>query len=152
MANGVGITEGVGKVLASLEKVWSWGTQHQQVVAIGDETTTNIAVVDAGKALKVNFAGASTAIKNGSINVPVSAAATLINGSPLANRRAVVLFNESDTTIRVGTSAAVTTVGANLGLPIPSGQSLSLDLSDAVALYAVHAGAATKLLTYLEIA
>lgn len=149
MANGVGITEGVGKILATLEKVWSWGTQHQQLIGIADETTTNIAVVDATKALKVNPTGMGTAIKQSGVTVPNGAATTLLS-SALTNRRTMIIFNESDTTIRVGASN-VATSGANMGLAIPSGQSLSMDLADTVVVYVIHAAGVGKTVSVLEI-
>ena len=152
MANGVGITEGAGKILATLEKVFSWGTAHQQVVAIGDETTTNLALVDSGKALKVNFAGAGTAMKNGGVTIANGSTPTVISSTPLSGRRTIVIFNESDTQIRVGTSAVTSAFGANAGLPIPSGQSLSLDISDAITLYGIHAAGVGKNVSFLEIA
>lgn len=146
------MTPGAGATIATDEKNFGGSLQQVQYVALMDATndSLNKHIVDSNGDAHVKVSGLRTSMNVGTLTVPVSAVATQVPATPLANRATLVLFNDSDTEMRVG-GASVTTSGVTKGLKLPSGQSLSLDVG-ALPIYVVHAGAAGKDVNYMELA
>jgi hypothetical protein len=155
MADGVGITEGSGKVVATDEKNFGAGVVHVQYVALADARNgnTNLVNADAFGNLMIMVSGLKSAIKTTVLDLAQAAAAVKTVTTPLAGRSTIVVYNESDVTVRLGPSGVAAT-GATRGLPLLSGQSVSLDIGEIdLYAYAPTGGAAgVKTLTIFEVA
>ena len=69
--------------------------------------------------------------------IVVGTVATALPSDPLSGRKVLVIVNESDNTIYLGVSGVTT---AN-GLPLYSKQAISIDVSNAITIYGIAAGA-----------
>lgn len=93
-------------------------------------------------------------VKNGSIlqqQVSVSSTAAQVPASNAANRKYLLLQNNSSASIWVG-SATVTTTGATTGIELPKSSSIELEAGPDVNVFAIKAGAGTLALNVLEMA
>lgn len=146
MADNVSITQGSGTVIATDEKNFGAGLVHTQLIGLVDATdgSTNRAVVDANGNLSTKLSGLKSGLKNSTVSVGTTAVA--LPTTPLTGRSSVIVQNLGANPVYLGDSAVTT---AN-GLQVPSGQSVSLDLSDNVVLYG-RAGTGTNDVRILEI-
>jgi hypothetical protein len=93
---------------------------------------------------------ANSSIKQQQVSV-TSTAASLTGGSPLANRRSLLIQNVSGGKIWVG-SSTVTSSGATAGIEVPSGAFLELEVTPAIDVFAVKSGGGSVVVNILEMA
>ena len=140
---------GTGVVPIATDAVTRDGqTEDVQIIKVMDGTpgSLNNLVVNADGSINVNQVGVSSAVKASAQSIGTAAAQ--LASSPLANRRSILITNNSSTaTLYVG-DAAVTTAS---GTPVGPQQSLMLDAGPTVALYAIASAAGTDV-RLLEIA
>ncbi len=145
--DGVGITEGVGKILATDKVNFGNGLVHTQIIKIsGGANETNLAKVDSNGSLQVDVAGLRAGLLSTGADIPSGAATNPIS-TPLTGRRSVMIYNNSDVPIFFGGSGVTTTTG----IPIPSGQAMPLDIGT-IPFFLVHGAAVAKNVRILEVA
>lgn len=157
MADGVGVTEGAGKTVATDEKNFGSGAVHVQLIGIVDArdgVTTQVGVDTATNALLVQLVALNTSGKITNVDLTQNAAAVVGVTTALTNRKAIMVINESDVTVRLGFASTVTATAPNRGIPIPSGMSVPIDLGTTpFYLFAPTGGAAgVKSVTIVELA
>lgn len=155
MADGVGVTEGAGKVVATDEKNFGAGVVHVQLIGVVDARDGQTGQVGVeSNALRIADIGLVGPWKTTPVDLTQNVAAVAVPSTPLANRKSVVIFNESDVPIWVGSAATVTNTGVNRGIRIPSGQTFEADLGPTAIVYAyvpTSGAAGTKAITVAEL-
>ena len=140
-------TLNISNVITALSKaedaVHASGDQGIQALAVRKDSSgsnaangdyTSIQTWSEGSVKTVDVAN-STILQQG---VTVANSATALASSPIASRRNIMVQNQSDKTIYVG-SATVTSSGATRGIQVPKGGFIEIDLGPAVVLYGITA-------------
>jgi hypothetical protein len=153
MANNLGVTAGSGALLATDELTKDGQTAHVQLVKVvsAAEDSLNPFSPNADGSVNVQALGMAGAINTGKVDLVQGAIAVPVPTTPLANRKVLVLLNDSDFDMWVGPSGITESTGATPGMKMTSGQPFSINGVTAVFVRAGTGGAVgTKRVLYFE--